>query len=284
MQMTINRNKKLFALLFAPAAALTDVLLRKLAAVPIRSLPIDTYWYRRLVIQISCVVIACILMLAAKKTFILREKGRPFLTYWIPVLVIMLYSAIRAAGGFLLTKAPLRPLPEILACCVTVLLVGVSEEIIHRGVILNQLTAAFGNDTMKGRLISVFTGGTLFGMIHLFNILAGVDPLSAVIQTLGAAGMGWVLGALYLRCRNIKVMALLHGLFDLCGLVKSGFFDSGETVESTISSSSDILRTELPTVIGAEVFMLVMFATAAVFILRNSAMQQPAPAAVQEES
>ena len=271
-----HRNKKLFALLFAPAAALTDVLLRKLAVIPIRSLPIDSYWYRRLVIQITCVVIACVLMLAAKKTFILREKGRPFLTYWIPVTVIMLYSALRAAGGFLLTKAPLRPLPEILACCVTVLLVGVSEEIVHRGVILNQLTAAFGNDTMKGRLISVFTGGTIFGLIHLFNILSGVEPLSAIVQALGAAGMGWLLGALYLRCRNIRVMALIHGLFDLCGLVTSGFFDTGETVESTISSASDVLHADLLSALLSEAVLLVLLAAASAVMLRNSAMQIPA--------
>ncbi|MBP0971211.1 MAG: CPBP family intramembrane metalloprotease [Oscillospiraceae bacterium] len=271
-----HRNKKRFALLFAPAAALTDVLLRKLAVIPIRSLPIDSYWYRRLAIQITCVVIACVLMLAAKKTFILREKGRPFLTWWIPVTVIMLYSALRAAGGFLLTKAPLRPLPEILACCVTVLLVGVSEEIVHRGVILNQLTAAFGNDTMKGRLISVFTGGTIFGLIHLFNILSGVEPLSAIVQALGAAGMGWLLGALYLRCRNIRVMALIHGLFDLCGLVKSGFFDAGETVESTISSASDVLHADLLTALISEAVLLVLLAAASAVLLRNSAMQIPA--------
>lgn len=271
-----HRNKKLFALLFAPAAALTDVLLRKLAVIPIRSLPIDSYWYRRLAIQITCVVIACVLMLAAKKTFILREKGRPFLTWWIPVTVIMLYSALRAAGGFLLTKAPLRPLPEILACCVTVLLVGVSEEIVHRGVILNQLTAAFGNDTMKGRLISVFTGGTIFGLIHLFNILSGVEPLSAIVQALGAAGMGWLLGALYLRCRNIRVMALIHGLFDLCGLVTSGFFDTGETVESTISSASDVLHADLLSALLSEAVLLVLLAAASAVMLRNSAMQIPA--------
>ena len=271
-----HRNKKRFALLFAPAAALTDVLLRKLAVIPIRSLPIDSYWYRRLAIQITCVVIACVLMLAAKKTFILREKGRPFLTWWIPVTVIMLYSALRAAGGFLLTKAPLRPLPEILACCVTVLLVGVSEEIVHRGVILNQLTAAFGNDTMKGRLISVFTGGTIFGLIHLFNILSGVEPLSAIVQALGAAGMGWLLGALYLRCRNIRVMALIHGLFDLCGLVTSGFFDTGETVESTISSASDVLHADLLSALLSEAVLLVLLAAASAVMLRNSAMQIPA--------
>ena len=271
-----HRNKKRFALLFAPAAALTDVLLRKLAVIPIRSLPIDSYWYRRLAIQITCVVIACVLMLAAKKTFILREKGRPFLTWWIPVTVIMLYSALRAAGGFLLTKASLRPLPEILACCVTVLLVGVSEEIVHRGVILNQLTAAFGNDTMKGRLISVFTGGTIFGLIHLFNILSGVEPLSAIVQALGAAGMGWLLGALYLRCRNIRVMALIHGLFDLCGLVTSGFFDTGETVESTISSASDVLHADLLSALLSEAVLLVLLAAASAVMLRNSAMQIPA--------
>ncbi|MBR5722761.1 MAG: CPBP family intramembrane metalloprotease [Oscillospiraceae bacterium] len=271
-----HRNKKLFALLFAPAAALTDVLLRKLAVIPIRSLPIDSYWYRRLAIQIICVVIACVLMFAAKKTFILCEKGRPFLTWWIPATVIMLYSALRAAGGFLLTKAPLRPLPEILACCVTVLLVGVSEEIVHRGVILNQLTAAFGNDTMKGRLISVFTGGTIFGLIHLFNILSGVEPLSAIVQALGAAGMGWLLGALYLRCRNIRVMALIHGLFDLCGLVTSGFFDTGETVESTISSASDVLHADLLSALLSEAVLLVLLAAASAVMLRNSAMQIPA--------
>ena len=271
-----HRNKKRFALLFAPAAALTDVLLRKLAVIPIRSLPIDSYWYRRLAIQITCVVIACVLMLAAKKTFILREKGRPFLTWWIPATVIMLYSALRAAGGFLLTKAPLRPLPEILACCVTVLLVGVSEEIVHRGVILNQLTAAFGNDTMKGRLISVFTGGTIFGLIHLFNILSGVESLSAIVQALGAAGMGWLLGALYLRCRNIRVMALIHGLFDLCGLVTSGFFDTGETVESTISSASDVLHADLLSALLSEAVLLVLLAAASAVMLRNSAMQIPA--------
>lgn len=100
--------------------------------------------------------------------------------------------------------------------------VGLREESIYRGIVTNVLAEKYCQ-TSKGVFFTVFLSGLLFGSIHLTNVFVGVNFLSAVVQTCVAAGLGWVLAAIYLRCGNIWALILLHCLTDSASLFYGTF-------------------------------------------------------------
>ncbi|MDP4144076.1 MAG: CPBP family intramembrane metalloprotease [Bacillota bacterium] len=64
----------------------------------------------------------------------------------------------------------------------------------------------------------------LFGLAHVTNIFAGVSVKAALIQAAGAAVMGALLCAIYLRTRNIWAVVFLHAFMDFSSLIPSGMF------------------------------------------------------------
>ena len=59
--------------------------------------------------------------------------------------------------------------------------------------------------------------------MHIGNI-SNTTVSAVVVQLLSTIGLGLLLGTIYVRCKNIWVVVFLHGFWDVCGLIKSGFF------------------------------------------------------------
>ena len=270
-------HKKWFAVLLAVIIAVAGILLHRVSGTLLRKLPVETYWYQRAVTQLGSALLSLGFLFGFRKQFVLREKGAPLRTYLLPLTLVLLYAAFRLAAGVLSASAPLRPLPEILAFCLTMLLVGVSEELLHRGVILNILCAAFGTKTFSGALTASLIGGTLFGMIHLFNMLSGIPAFPVIMQAINAAGMGWVFCALYLRCRNIRVLILMHALFDFGGLIPNGVFTVDSTIEDTIAAASVLEELPLIFTVILVVVMLAAYACVTCVLLRKNKMHYGEP-------
>lgn len=275
-----NTPNKVRAVLLACGTALAGILLHRLSGSLIRKLPIETYWYQRLLIQTVSALLSCGWLFLFRKQFVLREKSRPFRTYLIPVLGILLYCVLVSLRQFFSQKGALRPVPELIAFCLTMLLVGVSEELLHRGVILNILTAAFGTKTFSGALISCFVCGTLFGLIHFFNIFSGIALSAVTVQVIGAIGAGWLLSAVYLRSRNIRLLILLHAFVDFGGMLAQGFFAGNGTVESAIGSNASPEITGIVLIFSA-IIQLTFFGGISLLLLRKSVMAYPEDSAAQ---
>lgn len=145
----------------------------------------------------------------------------------------------------------LLPFTEILAFIAFVLLVGAAEELIFRGIVENALLERYGN-SYKGIVFAVVLSGIIFGLIHLFNITAGLPVLSVAVQAATAAASGILLSAVYARTRNIFALIFLHGLIDFAGLSESGLWGIG-TTESAIASF-DLIK-----LIGVFVYLLPAF-------------------------
>ena len=272
---TKEKKKIIPAVLLAVAIAIAGILLHRLAGYLLKKLPVETYWYQRMLIQTVSALLSVGWLFLFRKQFVLREKGRPFRTCWMPFLVILLYCAtvaLRQASG---QTAPVRPIPEIIAFCLTMLLVGVSEELLHRGVILNILTAAIGTKTYSGAVVSCFIGGTLFGLIHLFNMLSGISPAAVIIQTAGAIGAGWLLSALYLRSRNIYLLIAAHALNDGAAMTAQGIFSGQGTVENAIAAVTDASDLFFFVKVAVVLFELIVFGAFTMLLLRKNKMQYP---------
>ena len=252
-------------------------------------LNLEGRWTGQFLVEIAGLILGMILIFIAKKQYALTEKGKPFGTYWVPVTGILLFSLFRTALMALITpKGAMHPVGEIVLFLVTILLVGVTEELVFRGIVMNILIEGFGTDTRFGAIFSVFFGGTLFGAVHLFNMFSGVDPLSATIQAIGASGIGWILCALYVRSRNLWVLALMHAIFDISGLIITALFGDESLVES-ISAASDLIgNITLPVIIGMMIgfgIVLTIFITLTLLMLRDSKMhyRKAVPVQMQPE-
>lgn len=119
---------------------------------------------------------------------------------------------------------------NILIFTVTMFLIGVGEETIFRGAILNLFLERFPK-TKGGILAAIILDGVLFGMMHLINVLSGGDVISVLVQACTTIMVGILFSAIYLRSRNLWIVILAHAAMDFAALLNSGVFEGGSLTD-----------------------------------------------------
>ena len=119
---------------------------------------------------------------------------------------------------------------EVLYFVLTMLLIGWTEEIVFRGLILNLFLDRFSK-TKKGILGAVILSGVIFGAVHVTNILTGAAVESACVQAVTAAVLGILFGAVYVRSRNLWLVMLYHALIDFASLMGTGIWGMGTSID-----------------------------------------------------
>lgn len=105
---------------------------------------------------------------------------------------------------------------QVLRFAVLSLVVGIAEEMIFRGLILDALLPA-------GITTAVAGSALLFGLPHLLNALGGTwDPVFTLADTIAAVGIGIVFAALRIRTGSIWPLIGLHALIDMSALLATG--------------------------------------------------------------
>ncbi len=202
------------------------------------------------------VVFSVIIMYLLGKKYILREKGKGILKglFVGGFLVVICILAIISGLAVVLYKGKvnhLLPLPQIVIFVATMAEVGMAEEFIFRGTILNLFIDKF-HKTQKGIYVSIALSSIIFGIAHITNIFGGVSIKSALVQAVGAGVLGALLAAIYLRTKNIWVVVILHAFNDFSGLIGSGLFGTNSVV-SQINSYSYI------NLIGVIIYLVPVF-------------------------
>ena len=93
---------------------------------------------------------------------------------------------------------------------------GFREETAFRGMIIPIMM--FGAKSRKSILRACAVSAGVFGLIHMFNVIAGAPLLATLLQVLDAAAVGAVLSSIYLSCGNILPPMLIHFLHDVIAL------------------------------------------------------------------
>lgn len=115
--------------------------------------------------------------------------------------------------------------------------VGIFEEFLFRGLILNILLEKTEHLQYKGMTWSLFISSVLFGATHILNLFDNPEEINSTIaQTVGSIFIGVFLGALYLRCRNIWVVVFYHTLIDIATDLPVIFYD----IPASTGGSSDM--------------------------------------------
>lgn len=192
----------------------------------------DTYLYSTL----QELAGAAVMVLVLKKTGragILFRRGSGFFNG----LLVGMYPLVLIGYSFFATlmfqrpeNTPLLPLGRILTFLLSMMMVGVAEEFVFRGVIAQTLLEHYG--TSRGGIWKAcIVSGLLFGAGHLTNIL-GSEPFGVLMQCLFAAALGVLFAAIYFRTGNLWVTVFLHGMMDISSMLIGGLYGTTTLAES----------------------------------------------------
>ncbi|AKA69704.1 CPBP family intramembrane glutamic endopeptidase [Clostridium scatologenes] len=192
-----------------------------------------------LIVEFIGVTVSLIIISLVGKKHIFKEKGVGVLRgLFIGGFLVFIgsFTIFSSVVDIIHNKnvSQLLPISQILMFVAAMAGVGMSEEFIFRGTILNLFIDKFGR-TPKGIYAAIISSSTIFGIAHITNVFSGVLIKSAFIQAIGAGVLGALLAAIYVRSKNIWVVAILHAFIDFSALISSGFFGTN-SIASEINS------------------------------------------------
>ncbi|MGY1719334.1 CPBP family intramembrane glutamic endopeptidase [Blastococcus sp. SYSU DS0552] len=188
-------------------AARLVVILATLALGPLAGI---SGWYLGLAANVACTVYAVALvtrMRLWRSTGLLRLL--PSRLALLSLLPLVAEAALWALPGGITVRAPGLPL-----WLLTLLLVGVNEELISRGVVLSRLW----RDLPVG--VAVVVTAALFGAQHLSHLVTGDRALADVAVNVVLSGVyGFALAAFQARFTWLWPLVLVHAATDVTSVL-----------------------------------------------------------------
>lgn len=133
--------------------------------------------------------------------------------------------------------------------------VGIFEEFLFRGLILNTLLEKTKHLQYKGMIWSLLISSLLFGLVHLLNLFDNPEEINSTIaQTVGSIFIGVFLGALYLRCKNIWVVVFYHTLIDIATDLPAIFYDIPASTEGAADMPFSAV---IPNILANSIFLFI---------------------------
>lgn len=91
--------------------------------------------------------------------------------------------------------------------------IGLTEEFMCRGWLLTEFIERYGYDYKHVKL-SILASALIFGFMHLTNIFAGQTIFETLMQVIQTLGIGYLLGSVFYRTRNIWSVVFIHAFYD----------------------------------------------------------------------
>ena len=223
---------------------------------------LDGYLYSGLQELVGTLVVVLVLQKTGRLR-LLRRRGSGFfngLLVGMYPLVMIGYSIFGALMFGRPDDAELLPPVRILTFLLSMMLVGVAEEFIFRGVVAETLLEHYGL-SRAGIWKACVLSGVLFGAGHLTNLL-GSEPFGVLMQCLFAGALGTLFAAIYFRTGNIWVTVFLHGMMDISSMIIGGLYGTVTMAESVSGYDASML------------FSVVLYLIPMAFLLRKKKLQE----------
>lgn len=165
----------------------------------------DTPWIRQFIVPLLAVLALQVVVITRLGWWrpVLRDD-RPLRWPWALAFVAL----VLPVSSFLRDGADSRSAALWAGLTVTMLLVGLTEEITFRGVVL------VGARQHVSERVAFLVSSGLFGLFHLPNIILGSPVGSAVVQVIATACIGSAFYVFRRVSRTIWVPVALHATWD----------------------------------------------------------------------
>ena len=178
--------------------------------------------YSNYIIMLLDEILTFVIMFALfhkKVQFVRGEKGVAFGKFALCMLIVPIIQIGDDVATILSNKCVFSLLSGkgirfFVICCAACLSIGLLEEYVWRGIVLNHFLSVWG-EKKKGIYLAVLISSLCFGLCHYMNLLGGQEFADTTKQVIAAVGMGVFLAALYLKTNNLLFPALVHGLCNL---------------------------------------------------------------------
>lgn len=258
----INSFKKMHPVIFSALI----ILITQLFFIPVKTLYSleNAENFHCLIRELIVAAFSIALVFSTGQTHIYKCGTKNLLKgLWSGFIIIVLAglgsSAFIAYG--IAEKKEFKSPVEIAAFIVFLLLIGIAEESVCRGIVTDALIERYGR-SKGGIWLSVALSGVFFGLFHITNVFSQ-SVGETIVQMIATSMTGMILSAVYVRHRNIFAPMLLHSIFDFMAMAESGLFAGNYIVETAVAQDfnfSDDLKQAL---ISQSLFVII-----ALFILR----------------
>lgn len=166
-----------------------------------------------------------LLIIGFKKVNILKDSNcnlsKSLLEGWLMILIsISIYVLDLVANHKMGLTLNSSYVPSLIICYMSV---GFCEEFLFRGLIQNAIVDKIGKDH-KSVIKAIVISSVIFGAFHAINAFSNPSIFSVIIQMMGATAIGYYLGILYYKTKNIYAVAILHGFYDICATVGTLYY------------------------------------------------------------
>ena len=163
-------------------------------------------------VLVSCAVVLWLFRLWFKPEFQGFLGGKPKAAM-IPVAAYFVYLIVSVIQScFTGDRFAMPDLTRMFSAAAA----GFREETAFRGMIIPIMM--FGAKSKKSIFRACAVSAGIFGVIHIFNVIAGAPLLATLLQVLDAAAVGIALSAIYLSCGNILPSMFMHFIHDVAAL------------------------------------------------------------------
>lgn len=178
----------------------------------------------------------------------LATRGKDWFIAW-PSAIILLIGLLPLIVGSLTIDLS-KPNVVIIFILMN-FFIGLSEELLVRGVILSVLLTKWGN-TKKRIYYSVIVSSVIFGAAHLGNIIGNTGFLVATLsQVVYATLIGVFFAACVLRSQAIWPAIIIHAAIDFVSQLQQIAVGGGVEVAGQVTASMTLLQAFQPVMIYA---------------------------------
>ena len=156
-------------------------------------------------------ILVFLVMLLWKNSYVFTQKKEKFSkglvygTFYLAFGTIILL--LNLLGGDLNVRS-------IINLAIYCLLIGIYEEFLCRGWLLNEFLERYGKGN-KSIFLCICVSGIIFGLLHSINVLSGdMSSVDVIVQVISAAASGIGFGTIYYKTKNIWSVVFLHAFWD----------------------------------------------------------------------
>ncbi len=217
------------------------------------------------------ILLLVIILVLVNQTVVLKNKGVGLLKT-IPIaavfLIISILRGVMVSVAIAADNTLSFPFADVVIFTISMLLVGIAEELSYRGLMGVAFLKKFGTN-QKGIWLAVICSSVFFGLSHFTNLIAGEDFAYTLTQVIATIFAGILFSAIFFRSGNFWACALLHAFNDFVVLFPMILVDSTSATLDGIGAAS-ATGFDFGTIIFAAVTQLLP----AIYLLRKSKLKQ----------
>lgn len=196
--------------------------------------------------ELVLAVFSIISLIFLKRMYVLKFKAEGFKEGILTggIIVVIGISVIAGVAGYMGMPITASPF-EIMVFVIHMLLVGIAEEVLFRGILQKSILEYMGTDSIGKVRMGIIISSVIFASVHLLNtFLPGISFTDALKQTISVIPMGVLFGTIYFRSKNnLWAVILLHAFNDFFTFLVAGYISNASLSESISGTSNNIVGT-----------------------------------------